>query len=137
MTVTPRRTAPRRVSQQSAVLFTPTTGTRCCSGGKAATLPHEILVHELVHALRRVSGHLHQHRVINKLQPYSNTEDFLAILMTNVFISDVTNGHKTGLRRDHQSHAALDPELVDSFRFFSLGTRAFNLIANFCDENRG
>ena len=119
------------------VLFTPTTGASCCSGGKAATLPHEILVHELVHALRRVSGHLHQHRVINKLQPYSNTEEFLAILVTNVFISDVTNRHKTGLRSDHQSHAALDPELADSFRFFSLGTRAFNIIANFCNENRG
>ena len=57
--------------------------------------------------------------------------------MTNIFISDVTNHHKTSLRADAQSHAALDPELAGSFRFFSLGTRAFNIIANFCNENRG
>jgi len=124
-------------SQQSVVLFTPLTRASCCSSGKAATLPHEILVHELVHSLRRISGHLHRNRVINKLQPYSNTEEFLAILVTNIFISDVTNPNKTSLRADHQSHAAVDPELADSFRFFSLGTRAFNVIANFCDENRG
>src|SRR4029450_7719334 len=54
-------------SQQSVVLFTPATGASGCSKGKPATLPHQILVHELVHALRRVSGHLHAHRVRNKL----------------------------------------------------------------------
>lgn len=124
-------------AQQSVVLFTPATRASCCSKNKSATLPHEILVHELVHSLRRVSGHLHRHNVINRLQPYTNTEEFLAILVTNIFISDVTNHHKTSLRANHQSHAALDPELAGSFRFFSLGTRAFNVIANFCSENAG
>ncbi len=70
------------------MLFTPATRASGCSRGKAATLPHEILVHELVHALRRVSGHLHPHKVINRLQPYTHTEEFLAILVTNIFISD-------------------------------------------------
>ena len=124
-------------SQQSVVLFTPATRASGCSNGKAATLPHEILVHELVHALRRISSHLHAHKVIDKLRPYTHTEEFLAILVTNIFISDVTNHHKTRLRADHQSHAVLDPELADSFRFFSLGTRAFNVISAFCDENSG
>ena len=110
-----------RGAQQSVVLFTPATGASGCSDGKAETLPHEVLVHELVHALRRVSGHLHPHKVINKLQPYTTTEEFLAILVTNIFISDVTNHHKTSLRADHQGHATLDPELTDWFRFFSLG----------------
>jgi adenylate kinase family enzyme len=31
---------------------------------------------------------------------------------------------------------ALDPALADSFGFFATGTKAFNLIATFCDENR-
>jgi hypothetical protein len=123
-------------AQQSVVLFTPATRANCCSR-KPAALPHEILVHELVHSLRRVSGHLHRHRVSNRLQPYTNTEEFLAILVTNIFISDVTNHHKTSLRANHQGHAALDPELAGSFRFFSLGTAAFNAIANFCSENGG
>ena len=124
-------------SQQSVVLFTPATRASICATGRPATLPHEILVHELVHALRRVSGHLHRHTVRNKLQPYTNTEEFIAILVTNIFISDVTNHHKTGLRANHQGHAPLDPELADSFRFFSLGTTAFNIIATFCAENGG
>jgi len=124
-------------AQQSVVLFTPATRASGCSDGKAATLPHEVLVHELVHSLRRVSGHLHPHQVINRVQPYPTTEEFLAILVTNIFISDVTNHQKTGLRANHQSHAPLDPELVDSFRFFSLGMRAFQIIAAFCEENSG
>lgn len=126
-----------RGSAQSVVLFSPATRASRCSDGKAATLPHEILFHELVHSLRRVSGHLHRHSVISKLQPYTNTEEFLAILVTNIFISDVTNHHKTALRANHESHTALDPEIADSFRYFSLGTRAFNVIANFCSDNRG
>jgi hypothetical protein len=126
-----------RGSQQSVVLFTPGTKASCCSTGKPATLPHEILVHELVHALRRASGHLHKHMLRNKIQPFTNSEEFIAILVTNIFISDVTNHHKTALRANHQGHAPLDPELADSFRFFSLGTTAFNIIATFCEENGG
>ena len=34
-------------------------------------------------------------------------------------------------------HAPLDPALTESYRFFSLGTKAFNLIATFCDDNPG
>ena len=49
-----------RGSLQSVLLFTPATLASCCSHGKAATLPHEVLFHELVHSLRRVSGHLHR-----------------------------------------------------------------------------
>jgi hypothetical protein len=127
-------------SSQSVVLFTPATRGSSCSLGKPATLPHEILVHELVHSLRRVSGHLHQNSLNNKLgliSDYGFTEEFLAILVTNIFISDVTNPHKTSLRAGWAGHGALDPELADSFRFFSLGTLAFNIVANFCNENPG
>jgi hypothetical protein len=105
-------------SPQPVVLFSPATRASGCSNGKAATLPHEVLYHELVHALRQISGHLHRHKVINKLVPYTNTEEFLAVLATNIFISDVTNHWKTSLRADHTSHATLDPALADSFRFF-------------------
>ena len=83
-------------SSQSVVLFTPATRGSSCSLGKPATLPQEILVHELVHSLRRVSGHMHQNWLNNKLgliSGYGNTEEFLAILVTNIFISDVTNPH--------------------------------------------
>jgi hypothetical protein len=123
-------------SSQSVVLFSPTGGSRC-SGGNAATLPHEVLFHELVHALRRVSGKLHRYRLTGQLRQYGNSEEFLAILVTNIFISDVTNHHKTLLRRGWVGHTPLDPEHAESYRFFSYGTRAFNIIAGFCSDNSG
>jgi hypothetical protein len=123
-------------SSQSVVLFSPTGGSRC-SDGNAATLPHEVLFHELVHALRRVSGKLHRYRLTGQLRQYGNSEEFLAILVTNIFISDVTNHHKTLLRRGWVGHTPLDPEHAESYRFFSYGTRAFNIIAGFCSDNSG
>lgn len=124
-------------SPKPVVLFSPAKRGSGCSNGEAATLPHEVLYHELAHALREISGHLHKHEVINKLVPYTNTEEFLAVLATNIFISDVTNHWKTSLRADHISNATLDPALADSFRFFSLGIRTFNVISTFCNENHG
>jgi hypothetical protein len=101
---------------------------------KPGSLPQEVLFHELVHSLRRVSGQLHNW---NLKGGYGNNEEFTAILVTNIFISDVTNPVKSGLRADWVSHSALDPKLADSFRFFAGGTKIFNLIATFCDENAG
>jgi hypothetical protein len=58
-------------------------------------------------------------------------------MVTNIFISDVTNDYKTGLRDDWGSHSPLDPALAESYRFFALGTKAFNPIATVCDDNPG
>jgi hypothetical protein len=129
-----------QTSLKSTVLFTAATLKGGCPNcGTAATLPHEILVHELVHSLRRVSGHPQKHMLAKNsaLEHYTTDEEFLAILVTNIFISDITNHHKTGLRNNHEGHLPLDPELVGSFRFFLLGTKAFNIIAKFCEENSG
>ena len=131
--------APTPGLSQSVVLFTPATLRSSCSP-VSPRHSRTILVHELVHSLRHVSGHLHQDSLNNKrglISGYGNTEEFLAVLVTNIFISDATNPHKTGLRADWQGLAALDPKLLNSFRFFSLGTSAFNIVANFCNENPG
>ena len=77
-------------------------------GGNNATLPHEILFHELVHALRRVSHNNHPRKVTGKLEGYADTEEFLAILATNIFIADASNPHKSGLRGNHEAHQSLD-----------------------------
>jgi adenylate kinase family enzyme len=106
-----------------------------CKGIINASLPHEVLFHELVHSLRRVSGHLHSWILLGKMLNYQDSEEFTAILTTNIFISDVTNHQKSGLRADYATDDALDPALADSFGFFSTGTKVFNLIATFCDEN--
>lgn len=107
-----------------------------CKGIINASLPHEVLFHELVHSLRRVSGHMHSWLLLGKMLNYQDSEEFTAILTTNIFISDVTNHQKSGLRADYATDDALDPALADSFGFFATGTKAFNLIATFCDENR-
>jgi hypothetical protein len=125
------------------VRFTPASGRSPCGPEvkkkRPASLPHEILFHELVHSLRRVSGKMRgwNLRGNGALSGQGNIEEFIAILVTNIFISDVTNAYKTGLRDDWSSHSPLDPKLAGSYRFFALGTKAFNLIATFCDDNPG
>ena len=106
-----------------------------CKGIINASLPHEVLFHELVHSLRRVSGHMHPWLMLGRMLNYQDSEEFTAILTTNIFISDVTNHQKSGLRADYATDDALDPALADSFGFFASGTKAFNLIATFCLEN--
>src|SRR5262252_991229 len=97
------------------------------------------VIHELVHSLRRISGKMHRFSLwgTGTLSSQGNNEEFIAIMVTNIFISDVTNTYKTGLRDDWLSHSPLDPALAESYRFFALGTKAFNLIATFCDDNPG
>jgi hypothetical protein len=128
-------------SETPVVLFDPALlrSTPCAkrTDGNNATLPHEMLFHELVHAFRRISKHNHPRAVTGRLLHYRNTEEFLAITLTNIFISDVTNKKKTGLRGAHGDHLAMDPEFTGSFQFFRHGTPAFNIIAGFCDANRG
>lgn len=124
-------------ADESVVLITPGACKSTCSGGRPATLPHEIMHHELVHALRRVSGHKKANRFMDKLKPFTNSEELLAIMLTNIFISDGTNHHKSSLRAEHVGHGKLDPALADSFGYFALGTTAYNVIARFCEENQG
>jgi hypothetical protein len=128
-------------SQTPVVLFTPSLLRRSpCdnrSDGNNATLPHEILFHELVHAFRRLSGKMKKGVLIGRLRYYRNSEEFLAVTLTNIFISDATNRLKTGLRDSAQGHGALEQEFAGSMRFFRYGTPAFRIISDFCDDNRG
>lgn len=127
----------------SMVRFTPARGRTFCAAQirkkRPASLSHEVLFHELVHSLRRMSGKMRgwNLRGSTVLSSQGNVEEFIAIMVTNIFISDVTNRYKTGLRNDWASHSPLDPKLAESYRFFSLGTKAFNLISTFCSDNPG
>jgi len=125
----------------SVVRFTPNGGRSPCGDElrkkRPASLPHEVLFHELVHSFRRTSGKMRGWSLSGTatLSGQGNVEEFIAIMVTNIFISDVTNRYKTGLREDWSSHSPLDPALAESYHFFALGTKAFNLIASFCDDN--
>jgi len=126
----------------STVSFTPMSGKSPCGNEirkkRPASYSHEVLFHELVHSLRRMSGKLRGWNLMGtSLADKGNIEEFIAVLVTNIFISDVTNNFKTSLRDGWMGHAPLDPALARSYGFFALGTKAYNLIATFCDDNRG
>jgi hypothetical protein len=96
--------------------FTPGEGNdKACSNhsGLCATLPDEILLHEMVHALRMMQG------VFNPVPTtgrYKNEEEFLALVITNVYISK-KKGNKL-LRPDYQNHyGALEPKWSTSEGF--------------------
>src|SRR5262249_37791939 len=102
----------------SMVRFTPLSGRSPCGAElrkkRPATLPHEVLFHELVHSLRRISGKMRGWNLMGNgaLSAQGNIEEFIAIMVTNIFISDVTNRYKTGLRADWFGHSPIDPALA-------------------------
>jgi Effector protein len=103
-----------------------------------AAQPHEVLFHELVHAYRYVSG---KHpakatRATGGLWRYDNAEEFFAVLITNIYISDPSTPIKSGLRRDHQGHQQLEKDLASSFKFFNSGAQTFEFIDRLCKDHK-
>lgn len=106
-------------------------GTPCAMRhrGGAVVEDHEILFHELVHTLRHVSQKWSgTDRLGGGLRGHNNFEEFVAILMTNIYAS--ANG-KTALRAGHAGHSTMRHDLADSFSFFEISTQAFPLINQF------
>ena len=97
--------------------FTPDTrGRRGCGGGFYGSLPDEVLLHEMVHALRHMQGKTNQIPTEGNLRGYDNEEEFLAIVVANVYMS--ANG-KSQLRADHSGFKALDSSLSTSAGFLA------------------
>lgn len=69
----------------------------CIDTGDAGNSAHEILCHELVHALRRSANTSGKHTK-------KGDEERLAIMITNIFASET---NKKALRKNHKGH---DPE---------------------------
>ena len=100
-------------------------------------LPHEVLFHELVHALRDAAGHGNSLAPLSGgLAGYQNTEELIAVVVTNVFMTDPTNkrADRVGLRRDH-GFGKLAPDLSGSLEFFASSHDAFPRIEQFCHED--
>jgi hypothetical protein len=98
--------------------------------------PDEVLFHELVHAFRTVSGKDRGTPLTTGgLRDYDDEEEFNAVLITNIFITDPSNGSKTGLRRNHSGHEPLETDLASSLSFFESSTNTFNLISAFCTDH--
>jgi hypothetical protein len=100
--------------------------------------PQEILFHELVHAFRDASGFGQD---LNPLQGglagYGDPEEFIAILVSNIFMTDPSNtrSDRLGLRKDWKGSHKLAPGLSGSFEFFQSSWDTFDLVDQFCQEN--
>jgi hypothetical protein len=113
--------------------------------GAAAPELHETLFHELVHAFRQVSHWRragitdlqrikHDAPLIGGLRKHDNLEEFIAVLVTNIYRS--ANGKRV-LRASHHGFGAMDDDLAGSFAFYQAGAQVFPLIDEFCTNNKG
>lgn len=110
-----------------------------CSGTTSAQrsglLWDEILFHEMIHVFRVVSGKWSQNPLSFGLHRYTDTEEFNAVLITNIYISDRSNKIKSSLRASHQGFAPLSTDFDDPFEFFSSSTQTYGLIKKFCSDH--
>jgi hypothetical protein len=100
-----------------------------------AATPESVLIHELVHALRKISnkekGTLDR---LGKGWDYGEAEEFFAVLVENIYQSEV----KGNIRRSHPSgFRNLDKQFEGSFEFFQVTRKAFEYVDIFCRENAG
>jgi hypothetical protein len=85
-------------------------------GGFYVSLPDEVLLHEMVHALRQMQGKSNPIPTEDTLRKYDNEEEFLAIVVSSVYMSA---HNKTQLRADHWGFKALDRALNTSAGFLT------------------
>ena len=97
-------------------------------------LPDEVLFRELIHAHRHAIGAANGSSLGGGLYRYQNDEEFLAVVMTNIYISDETNPHHSGLRRDHTGHDSLETNLSSSLAFYKSSPQVLPLIRKFADD---
>lgn len=86
--------------------------THCTHGAVAGIAPHEVLLHEMLHAYRFQHGFLD---VDSTGDGYDNIEEYFAIVVANVFIS-CDSGDSARLRADHHGFAELSASQIASFR---------------------
>lgn len=106
---------------KARVRFTPTMWQ---SGGVCLATPEfapgvgmgddEVLLHELLHAFRKVRGTFNNIALKKPDKAYDNIEELFAILISNIYISE--NG-KTKLRKDHAGFAELPAKWATSETF--------------------
>lgn len=110
-----------------------------CSGTTSAKnsglLWDEILFHELIHVFRAVSGKWKQTKLAGGLHRYTDTEEFYAVLVTNIYISDRTNKIKSSLRANHQGFDPLSSDFQGGFEFFSSSRQVFGLVDRFFTDH--
>jgi hypothetical protein len=99
-------------------------------------LPDETLFHEFVHAFRMASGKAIVAPIVQGgLLNYETEEEFIAVLVTNIYLTDPSNKSHSSLRRDHVSSKTLESDVAKSFTFFRSSVSTYRLVERFCKEN--
>lgn len=105
--------------------------------GNRGMLFDEVLYHELFHVFRGVSGKWKKTALSGHLSNYTDTEEFFAVLVTNIYLSDKSNKIKTGLRASHATAHPLGTSFAEPWGFFARGRDVFGLVDQLYQENRG
>jgi Effector protein len=93
----------------------------------------EVLLHELVHAFRKVSGKEKTTPLSKGLIFYDDNEDFNAVLVQGIYASE----RRKPIRASHFRHFEIAKELNGSLKFFKSSSEAFKYVEKFCLENPG
>ena len=98
------------------------------------SMPRVQLIHEPVHANRGSPGSSLEDKpefMQGGLSRYGWEEEFLAVVLTNIYISDPTNLSKSGLRRDWTGGVPLEKRFSNSLSFFQSSTQVLPLLRLF------
>jgi hypothetical protein len=103
-----------------------------CSKGPGR-FPDMVLLHELVHAGRTLGLDYKNVRLSGPLAGYENEEEFFAVLVENIYISE-TGRITSGLRADHSDTARLVAPDDDPAMFLSVPDN-FSLVEKYCNQH--
>lgn len=102
------------------------------AGHDFGSAPDEVLYHELVHAQRGAARIHDPSRLGSDLSRYTNMEEFLAVVLANVYIS---NKGKGGLRAGHNGHEPLEKNLAGSVSFYKSSPEVLAIITRFSKDD--
>ena len=103
---------------------------------RSGRLVDEVLFHELIHVFRTATNTWNQGRLVGfAMKQYDSNEEFIAVLCTNIYVSDRSNKIKTGLRAGHRGFAAMTAADAGRFALFASSSEAFTLVKQFCADN--
>src|SRR5262249_1322363 len=105
-----------------------------CVKGIYGSKPDESLFHELVHGLRDMEGHDNSEPALDDLKGYDNREDFLVIVVTNIYISAKTNAQDNQLlRANHRGHDPL-PKSLSTGEGFLRGAGNLGMLVSYYNQ---
>jgi len=121
----------------------PWTGASRCAHGPGSSAD-EILIHELVHAMRNLGKDSRNIPLTGSMAGYQNEEEFFAVLVANIYTSEsgrqparwlVGSGNvRSGLRADHMGWSNLSDNQSTAVDFL-MNPDNYRLVKKFCSQH--